>query len=71
MFIGNCFSFLLQVETYKSFRPGDIVLAKVVSFTLLWRIMPSLVVLNIYIIVDSEFIPQAETVYNKFFFFCF
>lgn len=23
---------LLQVETYKSFRPGDIVLAKVVSF---------------------------------------
>lgn len=26
-------SLLLQVETYKSFRPGDIVLAKVVSFT--------------------------------------
>lgn len=24
--------FPLQVETYKSFRPGDIVLAKVVSF---------------------------------------
>ena len=24
---------LLQVETYKSFRPGDIVLAKVVSLT--------------------------------------
>lgn len=24
---------LLQVEIYKSFRPGDIVLAKVVSFT--------------------------------------
>lgn len=27
------FFFILQVETYKSFRPGDIVLAKVVSFT--------------------------------------
>lgn len=26
-------TFMLQVETYKSFRPGDIVLAKVVSFT--------------------------------------
>lgn len=25
--------FLLQVEIYKSFRPGDIVLAKVVSLT--------------------------------------
>lgn len=37
MFIGNRFSSLLQVETYKSFRPGDIVLAKVVSFTLLCR----------------------------------
>lgn len=28
----RCFFFPLQVETYKSFRPGDIVLAKVVSF---------------------------------------
>lgn len=50
----SCRSCLFQVEIYKSFRPGDIVLAKVVSFNepLDIELIPQLFVI-------SE-IPSAE-----------